>query len=54
MLYVQNFISENGKEISENKLNLQDIDLKALEKGEKVRFATLSKNTKEKLLLKIQ
>lgn len=52
MLYVQNFISENGKEISENKLNLQDIDLKALEKGEKVRFATLSKNAKGKVTFK--
>ena len=52
MIYIQNFASENNKATSENKLNVQDIDLKSLHKGEKVRFATLGKNAKNKVFFK--
>lgn len=52
MIYIQNFDSEGKKEISENKLNIQDIDLASLTKKEKIRFATLGQKAKDKVTFK--
>lgn len=52
MIYIQNFDSEGKKEISENKLNIQDIDLASLKEKEKIRFATLGQKAKDKVTFK--
>lgn len=52
MLYIRNFIPENINQISENNLNLQDLDLENLTSDKKIRFATLGKGAKGKVTFK--